>query len=235
MGTPTADLQDVPLTFRGEVVGRLLAAPRSPHDPFRPADRRLLADLARQLGVAVQATRLAARPAAVPGRPGGHREEERRRIRCELHDGLGPTLAGARWASMRCTGWPARALEQAADLGGQLKLEVERALADLRRVVEDLQPAALDELGLAAPCATSGQATEPVPGRDSGSPARTCRACRLRSRWRRSASPPRRSQRGTARCGAELPDPAPETTPTASGRDRGRRHRAAAGSSGGAV
>jgi signal transduction histidine kinase len=148
VGTAITELHEVPLTFRGEVVGRLLAAPRSPHDPFRPADLRLLDDLGRQIGVAVHATRLAhdlqrSREGLV-----AMREEERRRIRRDLHDGLGPALAGVALgldAVQRIAGPEA---EAAAELAGQLKVVVQQSLADVRRLVEDLRPPDLDQLGL---------------------------------------------------------------------------------------
>jgi signal transduction histidine kinase len=148
VGTATPDVHEVPLTFRGEVVGRLLSAPRSPHDPFRPADLRLLDDLGRQLGVTAHATRLAA--ALQRSREGlvTAREEERRRIRRDLHDGLGPALAGVA-LGLDAVGRLAEAEPaRAAELARQLKEEVQASLADVRRLVENLRPPALDQLGL---------------------------------------------------------------------------------------
>jgi signal transduction histidine kinase len=147
-GTPVDGLHVVPLVFRGSEVGRLLVAPSSAHDPFRPADLRLLDDLGRQLGVTAHATRLAA--ALQRSREGlvTAREEERRRIRRDLHDGLGPALAGVA-LGLDAVGRLAEAEPaRAADLARQLKEEVQASLADVRRLVENLRPPALDQLGL---------------------------------------------------------------------------------------
>jgi signal transduction histidine kinase len=76
------------------------------------------------------------------------REEERRRLRRDLHDGLGPTLAGLTLgldtARMRSAAQP-----ELQELLGRLKAETQRAVADVRRIVYGLRPPALDELGLA--------------------------------------------------------------------------------------
>src|SRR6266702_4587152 len=90
----------LPLVAQHELVGELVLAPRAPGDAFTPADQRLLEDLTRQIGVAVYAVRLTSdlkrltidlqrsRERLVTAR-----EEERRRLRRDLHDGLGPQLA----------------------------------------------------------------------------------------------------------------------------------------------
>jgi signal transduction histidine kinase len=138
----------VPLVFRGAQVGSLVVAPRSPRDPFRPADLRLLDDLGRQLGVTAHATRLAV--ALQRSREGlvTAREEERRRIRRDLHDGLGPALAGVALGLDAVARFAPDEPDRAGTLAGQLKAEVQGSLADVRRLVEDLRPPALDQLGL---------------------------------------------------------------------------------------
>ena len=146
-GEPVVDVHEVPLTFRGEHLGRMLLAPRTTRDPFRPADLRLLDDLGRQIGVAGHAIRLAtdlqrSREGLVSAR-----EEERRRIRRDLHDGLGPALAGVA-LGLDAVSRLADGNEEAATLAQQLRDEVQASLADVRRLVEDLRPPALDQLGL---------------------------------------------------------------------------------------
>jgi signal transduction histidine kinase len=75
-------------------------------------------------------------------------EEERRRLRRDLHDGLGPTLAGVVLGLHRARSAvevsPAAATEQLTELCEQ----VQEAVAEVRRLVYGLRPPTLDELGL---------------------------------------------------------------------------------------
>ncbi len=76
------------------------------------------------------------------------REEERRRIRRDLHDGLGPMLA-AMTLRLDLTRDQVRADPATAEsmLDG-LKADTKTAVAEIRRLVRELRPPALDELGL---------------------------------------------------------------------------------------
>ena len=147
-GRPAEALHELPLTFRGEHLGRLVVAQRTPQDRFRPADLRLLEDLGRQIGVAARAIRLAAELQRSRESLVATREEERRRIRRDLHDGLGPALAGVALGLDAVHRLAAERPDEAAALADQLKQEVQSSLADVRRLVEDLRPPALDQLGL---------------------------------------------------------------------------------------
>ena len=92
-GRHDADWLGFPLIRQGVGVGELRLAPR-PGEQLREADRRLIADLAPQVAAAVHAVGLAQELQAARRRLVELREEERRRIRRDLHDGLGPALAG---------------------------------------------------------------------------------------------------------------------------------------------
>ena len=138
----------VPLHHQGEVVGRLLVAPRSPREPLGPADRRLLDDISHQSGALAHAARLTTALQRSRERLVLAREEERRRIRRDLHDGLGPSLASQTFrldvVLERLQHDPAAA----ADLVAALKDHNQELVADIRRLVYELRPPALDQLGL---------------------------------------------------------------------------------------
>jgi signal transduction histidine kinase len=139
----------VPLTFGEEVVGELRVSGRQPGQPLSQADERVLTDYASQAGIAASASRLAAQLELARQRLVAAREEERRRLARDLHDGLGPQLA-----SYTLTLDAARALldttpAKAADLLVDLRDQVQCAMTDLRRIARDLRPAALDGQGLA--------------------------------------------------------------------------------------
>ena len=143
------DALTVPLAFQGEPVGHLVVENRGAHEPFNSADRHLLDQLARHAGPVVHAIRLTADLQRSRERLVRAQEEERRRIRRDLHDGLGPALATAVFqvddARDVVGSDPAQADRQLEVLRQTLK----DAVADIRRLVYALRPPALDELGLA--------------------------------------------------------------------------------------
>ncbi|HEX2741684.1 MAG TPA: histidine kinase [Rubrobacter sp.] len=147
-GTPTGEETALPLTYGGRPIGELTLAPREPGDAFTPADMRLLRDLARQAEVAVHAVRLTADLQRSRERLVTAREEERRRLRRDLHDGLGPTLAGLSLGLDISLKTLRSEPGEAEHLLAELKSRTQEAVADVRRLVYGLRPPALDELGL---------------------------------------------------------------------------------------
>ncbi|MBA3422950.1 MAG: GAF domain-containing sensor histidine kinase, partial [Rubrobacter sp.] len=145
----------LPLTHQGEFVGALCLAPRGPSEGFSPADRRLLRDLAIQSSAAAHEVQLtvALRSSLEDLQRSRERlveaqEEERRRIQRDLHDGLGPVLASMRLRLEACLDLAERT---AAPLSGDLERLYElvgEATGDVRRLVYDLRPPVLDQLGL---------------------------------------------------------------------------------------
>ena len=75
-------------------------------------------------------------------------EEERRRIRRDLHDGLGPTLASLRMQLSAARRLVRDNPDEAEQLIDELRDDVSTATADIRRLVYELRPPMLDELGL---------------------------------------------------------------------------------------
>ncbi len=147
-GSPQGESLDLPLVYQSERLGKLTLAPRAPGEAFSASDRLLLEDLARQAGVAVHAARLTADLQLSRERLVSAREEERRRLRRDLHDGLGPRLAAHTLKVGSARSLYARDPAAADTLLSELEEDMEIALSDVRRLVYNLRPPTLDELGL---------------------------------------------------------------------------------------
>ncbi len=161
-----------PLVYQSETVGQLRVSPRAPDELFTEADKHLLEDIAHQAGIAVHATRLTADLQQSRARLVTAREEERRRLRRDLHDGIGPTLAGMTLKVGAIRNMLTSDPPVAAQLLGELGREIESAMADIRRLVYALRPPALDELGLVAALrAQAAQYQMPVSSADGDRPA----------------------------------------------------------------
>ncbi len=155
--TATNDQRFALAAASGTPISDPLRLPRSPGEPFSSADRQLLDDLARQAGVAVHAVRLTrdvqrandelqrARIDLVTAR-----EEERRRLRHDLHDGLGSVLASLNLRAGAIRALITRDPAAADALAVEQQTTIRSAIADMRRLVHHLRPPALDELGLVA-------------------------------------------------------------------------------------
>jgi signal transduction histidine kinase len=146
-GVPVGTVHAEPLTHHGVTVGRLRVSERGRDDPLEPLDLGLIRSLARQVGPAVQAVRLHEDLLRSRAEVVALREDERRRLRRDLHDGLGPALAAIGLKA----GLAAREIPPESAARGMLdeiSSEVKASLADVRRLVEALRPPALDELGL---------------------------------------------------------------------------------------
>ncbi|GIH05379.1 hypothetical protein Rhe02_34460 [Rhizocola hellebori] len=149
-GTAPAALHAIALTYGGKRLGELVVGARAGEHRLDPADRAVLELLAAPLSVAVHATALSLELQRSRERIVNAREEERRKLRRDLHDGLGPALTGvtlqADLARNLVPVDPAKAIELLAELRRQTGAVIE----DIRRVAYGLRPPALDELGLLA-------------------------------------------------------------------------------------
>ncbi len=155
-GAARGATETFPLLYRGRVVGALEVGCSNGEDRLPGTDRRLLTDLTHHCGAALYAAqeslrlrRLAADLQATREQLVSAREEERRRIRRDLHDSLGPALG-----SQALTIDAARALvptdpAAADDMLRDLKAHSQEALAEVRRLARRLRPPVLDDLGLA--------------------------------------------------------------------------------------
>jgi signal transduction histidine kinase len=137
-----------PLIVQGQPIGALLAAPRSPSEGLNSADRLILEQVARQAGQVVQLSRLTDDLQRSRQEILSTREEERRRLRRDLHDGLGPALATLTLQAEAAREWLTLKPETSATLLDEIIAGTQQTLADIRRIVYDLRPPALDDLGL---------------------------------------------------------------------------------------
>jgi two-component system, NarL family, sensor kinase len=146
--TESDRVQEFPLRWMDEDLGTLIVAPR-PGDDLDASDRELLDGLARQAGAAVQAAILNDDLRRSRERILVAREDERRRLQRDLHDGLGPTLASLYQrvdAARSLLGRdPAAADRLLTDVADQTR----SVIGEIRSLVRALRPPELDELGLA--------------------------------------------------------------------------------------
>jgi len=152
-GSPSEKMLTFLFVHRGHQVGRLLVG----YDAGRPVDRNeraLLAELADRAGPAVHRAALAAELRRTADQLGTarerlvmNREEERRRMRRDLHDGLAPTLTAAELTASAAADLVDRDPAAAEQMLDRLQLTLRAAIADIRTLVDELHPPAL-EMGL---------------------------------------------------------------------------------------
>jgi signal transduction histidine kinase len=149
VGEPLGETVELPLRYQKETVGRLIVSPRALGEKFTAKEQQLLADIAAQTGPVASATRLTLALQRSRERLVLAREEERRRIRRDLHDGLGPTMASQTLKMDTVLDLLAEDdVQTAGQHVRQLKSQTQQMVADIRRLVYELRPPALDELGL---------------------------------------------------------------------------------------
>lgn len=154
-GDPPTENIHLPLTYQSRRVGELLLAPRAPGESLSTADTRLLGIIAQQAGIAAHTVQLTdelhranadlqqSRQRLVTAQ-----EEERRRLRRDLHDGIGPTLASLSQRLDTAADLAASNPQASVEMLKELKAQVKGALAEIRRLVYNLRPPVLDEFGL---------------------------------------------------------------------------------------
>jgi signal transduction histidine kinase len=147
-GSPRGEPETLPLVYQREEIGHLVLSPRAPGEAFSAVDHSLLEDLARQAEVAVHAVKLTTDLQHSRERLVATREEERRRLRRDLHEGLGAQLAGLNVQAGALRRLIPHDPDAAEEVVVELREELRSAISDIRRLVYDLRPPALDDLGL---------------------------------------------------------------------------------------
>jgi signal transduction histidine kinase len=151
VGAQTGNSESLPLRVGRQHVGELHVANRGPHENYSAADRQLLAALALPVAVVVRALDLTAALEVERERVVAATRAERDRLRRDLHDGLGPSLSGVGLGLEALDDRTrANATTTATQLLDRIRAEVSTAIGEVRRILDGLRPAALDELGLMA-------------------------------------------------------------------------------------
>lgn len=136
-----------PLNYQTEPVGQILVSRRAGEDSFTADEMTLLQNIARQVAVAAYAIQVTRDLQRSRERLVTAREEERRRLRRDLHDGLGPTLASLTLKLDAARNQLKDHPNETDSLLVELKSQTQSTIEDIRRLVYNLRPPALDELG----------------------------------------------------------------------------------------
>lgn len=150
MGDVSPAAEEFPVVYHGEDLGTLLVAPRPGEATLTDHDRALVRYLLGPAAAALQATRAVSELVEARTRVVLAREEERRRLRRDLHDDLAPTFAGL--------GLGAAAIGELSRHGDRRITETATELLDgirganrqIREIAYDLRPPVLDDQGLVA-------------------------------------------------------------------------------------
>lgn len=147
-GETSNHVETLSLYHQDEIIGHLEVAPRGSREAFNSSERKLLNTISALTANTVRAVQLSDELRRSRQRIITAREDERRRLRRDLHDSLGPQLAsqmlGLEAVAQLMPGNP----EKAQAILTSLKSQAEEAMLDIRRLVYNLRPSALDDLGL---------------------------------------------------------------------------------------
>lgn len=149
-GRSENESQKFALIYQSEPVGDLVVSPRASGEEFNPSEQRLLRSIARHAGAVVHAVKLSEDLKKSRARIVRTREEERRRLRRDLHDGLGASLAALHIQTGVLKRLIRKDPDTAEEIVDELRAELHESIGEIRRVVYELRPPALDELGLVA-------------------------------------------------------------------------------------
>jgi signal transduction histidine kinase len=144
-GTVTAHTRSFPLDGADAV---LVVGLRPGDLGLSRGDEHALALVAPLLAQTLRARALAEQVRESRGATVAALEEERRRLRRDLHDGLGPRLSGIAFTSDAARNLVRTDPAVAEELLAELRADTVAAIEEIRQLVYAMRPPALDELGL---------------------------------------------------------------------------------------
>jgi signal transduction histidine kinase len=147
-GVPVTDTRTLPLGLGDGPPAELVVGLRAGDLRLSPGDEHVLSLVGPLLAQTLRANALAADLQAAREGTIAALEEERRRLRRDLHDGLGPRLSGIAFTSDAARNSLRSDPDTTDALLVALRAETVTAIDDIRRLVYAMRPPALDELGL---------------------------------------------------------------------------------------
>ena len=139
-----------PIVYSGEQIGELAVHARAGDAALTAHDRAVLAQVCAQAGPALHSARAVAELLEARSRIVFAREEERKRLRRDLHDDLAPTFAGLGMSAAAVEAFSRTGDERATDAATRLVSGLHAATRQLREIAYDLRPPVLDDRGLVA-------------------------------------------------------------------------------------
>jgi signal transduction histidine kinase len=138
-----------PVFALGQQVGELHAGYRKAGERFSSEEKAAIVEVGSRAATLAYAASLVDDVAQSRARIVLAREEERRRLRADLHDGVGPALAGTAHQmdalAKRMSSGPPELHDRAVEIRERLR----EVVGDVRAVTHGLRPPVLDHVGLA--------------------------------------------------------------------------------------
>jgi signal transduction histidine kinase len=145
-----ADVEQFPVAYAGERTATIDVAPRRGDLGLAPRDRAMLRRLAASSGAALHAAVTLQRLQAARESLVLAREEERRRLRRDLHDDLAPALVALGFRAASASTLLERDARRAREVVDELQTGISASVERVREIAYDLRPPVLDDLGLMA-------------------------------------------------------------------------------------
>ncbi len=147
-GSEVTHTRVLPLRLGNDLLGEVVVGLRPGDLGLSTADEHVLRIVAPLLAQTLRARALASDLKESRGAAIAAIEDERRRLRRDIHDGLGPTLTGVAFSADAARNQVRSAPDRAEELLLNLRADTAGAISEIRRLVEGLRPPVLDELGL---------------------------------------------------------------------------------------
>lgn len=149
-GTRVTDHVRLPLMLGDDTLGEMAVGLRAGQLRLSAEDQQVLRIVGALLTQTLRTRSLAQQVADSRAATISAIEDERRRLRRDLHDGLGPTLSGISHTAAAARNLIPNDPAVADELLARLRTDATDAVGEIRRLVYDMRPPALDELGLVA-------------------------------------------------------------------------------------